>query len=98
MNVSGNRAEIANLSGTAGGGKISASGFVSYGQETTFNLGLSAQSVRIRYPEGLRSILSGQINMRGNPGDSTLTGASFGGPSFLYASLLTFREFRGLFL
>ena len=46
VNVSGNRAEIANLSGTAGGGKISASGFVSYGQETSFNLGLSAQSVR----------------------------------------------------
>jgi translocation and assembly module TamB len=74
VNVSGNRAEIANLSGTAGGGNISASGFVSYGQETTFNLGLNAQSVRIRYPEGLRSILSGQIYMRGNPGDSTLTG------------------------
>jgi translocation and assembly module TamB len=74
VNVSGNRAEIATLSGTAGGGKISASGFVSYGQETTFNLGLNAQSVRIRYPEGLRSILSGQIYMRGNPGDSTLTG------------------------
>lgn len=74
VNVSGNRAEIANLSGTAGGGKLSATGFVSYGPETAFNLGLNAQSVRIRYPEGLRSILSGQINVRGNPGDSTLTG------------------------
>ncbi len=74
VNVSGNRAEIANLSGTAGGGKISATGFVSYGHETAFNLGLNAQSVRIRYPEGLRSILSGQINVRGNPGDSSLTG------------------------
>ena len=74
VNVSGNRAEIANLSGTAGGGKISATGFVSYGHETAFNLGLNAQSVRIRYPEGLRSILSGQINVRGNPGDSNLTG------------------------
>ena len=74
VNVSGNRAEIANLSGTAGGGKISATGFVSYGHETAFNLGLNAQSVRIRYPEGLRSILSGQINVRGNSSDSTLTG------------------------
>lgn len=74
VNVSGSRAEIANLSGTAGGGKISATGFVSYGHEMAFNLGLNAQSVRIRYPEGLRSILSGQINVRGNPGDSNLTG------------------------
>jgi translocation and assembly module TamB len=74
VNLSGNRAEIVNLSGAAGGGKVSATGFVSYGQETAFNVGLSAQSVRIRYPEGLRSILSGQINVRGNPGDSTLTG------------------------
>jgi translocation and assembly module TamB len=74
VNISGNRADIANLSGTAGGGKISATGFVSYGHETNFNLGVDAQSVRIRYPEGLRSVLSGQINVRGNPVDSTLTG------------------------
>ncbi len=74
VNISGNRADIANLSGTAGGGKISATGFVSYGHETAFNLGVKAQSVRIRYPEGLRSILSGQINVQGNPADSTLTG------------------------
>jgi len=74
VNISGNRAEIANLSGTAGGGKVSATGFVSYGRETAFNLGVKAQSVRIRYPEGLRSILSGQLNVQGNSADSTLTG------------------------
>lgn len=74
INLSGNRVEIAKFSGTAGGGNISASGSAQLGRQTSFNLALRAQSVRIRYPEGLRSILSGQINFQGTPADSTLTG------------------------
>jgi translocation and assembly module TamB len=74
INLSGTRADIANLSGTAGGGQISARGFFTYGRGAHFNLGLTAKSVRIRYPEGLRSVLSGQINTQGTPASSTLTG------------------------
>lgn len=74
VNFSGNRADIANFSGTAGGGSVSMSGFVTYGRETNFNLALNAKSVRIRYPEGLRSVLSGQIYASGKPSSSMLTG------------------------
>lgn len=74
INLSGDRVDIAKLSGTAGGGDISASGSARLGHQTSFDLALRAQSVRIRYPQGLRSVLSGQLNFQGTPSDSALTG------------------------
>jgi translocation and assembly module TamB len=74
INVSGTRADIAKFSGTAGGGTVSAQGFVTYGKDAAFNLALEAKSVRIRYPQGLRSVLSGRLNLNGAPQSSMLTG------------------------
>jgi len=74
INLSGTRADIVNCAGSVGGGTISARGFVSYEHAVTFNLAMNANSVRIRYPEGLRSILSGQLNLQGTPSRSSLTG------------------------
>lgn len=74
INLSGNRVEIAKFSGSAGGGTISAQGFATLGKGNTFNLALNAQSVRILYPAGLRSVLTAQLNLRGNTSSSFLTG------------------------
>jgi len=74
INISGDRADIATLAGAAGGGAVSMTGFVTYGNEPAFSLGLNAQSVRIRYPQGLRSVLSGRINMQGNTSAANITG------------------------
>jgi translocation and assembly module TamB len=74
IKLTGDRADIENFSGAAGGGSISASGFFIYGHDASFNVALNAQSVRIRYPQGLRSVLSGQLNLRGSPASSMLTG------------------------
>ena len=74
IQISGNRLELAQLSGAAGGGTVSARGFVTYGDQSHFNLGLDAKSVRIRYPEGIRSILSGNLALTGSPASSQLTG------------------------
>jgi translocation and assembly module TamB len=74
INLFGTRADIAKFTATAGGGTVTAQGFVAYGKETAFNLSIEAKSVRIRYPEGLRSLLSGRINLAGSPNDSNLTG------------------------
>jgi translocation and assembly module TamB len=74
INLSGNRADIASFSGTVGGGSVSATGFATLGAGSTFNLALNAQSVRVLYPDGLRSVLSGQISLRGNTASSSLTG------------------------
>ena len=74
IKISGNRLEIAQLSGAAGGGIVSARGFFTYGDQANFDLGLDAKSVRIRYPEGIRSILSGNLALTGSPASSQLTG------------------------
>ncbi len=74
INLSGNRADIAHFSGTVGGGIVTAQGFATIGKHSEFNVGLNAESVRILYPAGLRSVLSGQINLRGAPSASFLTG------------------------
>jgi translocation and assembly module TamB len=74
INLSGDRADIAKLSGTAGGGTVSATGFLIYGSHPSFNVALNAKSVRVRYPQGLRSVLSGQLNLQGAPSSSQLTG------------------------
>jgi translocation and assembly module TamB len=74
IQVSGNRIEIAQFSGAAGGGTVSAHGFMTYGRNSAFNLGLDLKSVRLRYPEGIRSLLTGNLALNGSEADSRLTG------------------------
>jgi len=56
IQVSGNRLDISQFSGKAGGGRINMSGFLIYGSQSSFNVNLDADNVRVRYPEGLRSV------------------------------------------
>jgi translocation and assembly module TamB len=74
IQVNGNRLEFAQLSGAAGGGSVAVRGFMVYGNQSNFNLGLNAKDVRIRYPEGIRSVLTGNLNLAGTPASSQLTG------------------------
>lgn len=74
INLSGNRIEITQFSGNAGGGTVSAQGFATLGQGNSFNLAMNANSVRLLYPDGLRSVLTAQLNFRGNTSNSFLTG------------------------
>ena len=74
IQVSGNRLDISQFSGKAGGGEITAGGFVIYGSQPNFNLNVDATDVRVRYPEGLRSVLNGNLRLSGTPQDSTLSG------------------------
>jgi translocation and assembly module TamB len=74
INLSGTRADIANFSGTVGGGTVSAHGFATFGKQSDFAVAVNANSVRVRYPEGLRSIISGQVNLNGDTNSSSLTG------------------------
>ena len=74
IHLSGERAEIVRLSGNAGGGALSARGYFDFGREKNSNLLVDAKSVRIRYPTGLRSVWTGQLNFQSAPGGSALTG------------------------
>jgi translocation and assembly module TamB len=74
LQFAGNRIDITQFSGSAGGGTVSAHGFMTYGDPSSFNVGLDVKSVRVRYPEGIRSIVSGNLALNGSQSASRLTG------------------------
>ncbi|HLV94911.1 MAG TPA: translocation/assembly module TamB domain-containing protein [Candidatus Acidoferrales bacterium] len=74
IGVAGNRLDINQLNGAAGGGNISASGFLIYGAQPNFKLSAHAKSVRIRYPQGIRSVLDANLGLTGTSASSSLTG------------------------
>jgi translocation and assembly module TamB len=73
ISIDGNRLQIANLSGTAGGGTISIGGSAIYGSNSSFNLALDAKSVRVRQ-NGVRAIVDANLSLSGATSASTLGG------------------------
>lgn len=67
------RIQFNDLKGQAGGGNISIGGSVGY-QPVQFDLAINAQSVRLLYPDGIRSVFDGNIAMTGTPQASALNG------------------------
>ncbi len=74
INVTQTRLEIASFQGEMGGGTINATGAVAYRPAIQFQLGLSANNIRVRYPEGVRAILASNLALTGNPQASQLNG------------------------
>jgi len=74
INVTQSRLEIANFEGQVGGGTISAAGAVVYKPSVQFQLSLSANSIRVRYPDGVRTILASNLALTGNPQASLVSG------------------------
>ncbi|MBZ5534933.1 MAG: translocation/assembly module TamB domain-containing protein [Acidobacteriia bacterium] len=74
MRVQNNRLEINHLSGQIGGGSLSARGYVVYRPDVQFHIGLTGNSVRLRYPEGVRAVLGGDLALSGGPNSSELSG------------------------
>jgi translocation and assembly module TamB len=74
INVTQTRLEIASFEGQMGGGTINATGAVAYRPAVQFQLGLSANNIRVRYPEGVREILASNLALTGNTQASQLTG------------------------
>ena len=74
INVTQTRLEIASFQGEMGGGTINATGAVAYRPAMQFQLGLTANNIRLRYPEGVRAILASNLALTGNPQASQLTG------------------------
>jgi translocation and assembly module TamB len=72
--LQGNRAEISRLSATAGGGTVSGTGFMVYGPQTNFSVNIDAKGVRVRYPEGVRTVADANLQMEGSPANSALSG------------------------
>ncbi|HEY4678823.1 MAG TPA: translocation/assembly module TamB domain-containing protein [Candidatus Angelobacter sp.] len=74
INVTQDRLEISSFEGQMGGGTINATGAVSYRPGIQFHLGLTANNIRVRYPEGVRAIVASNLALTGNTQQSQLTG------------------------
>lgn len=74
FDVKPDRVQIANFNGRVGGGTLTANGSITYKPQLQFNLAMQAQSIRIRYPEGLRTILNSSLNFTGTTAAASLNG------------------------
>jgi translocation and assembly module TamB len=74
LDITNDRLQVSEMTGQVGGGQVSIGGSLVYKPSMQFNLALKGQSVRLRYPEGLRSVLDANLAFSGNTEASTLNG------------------------
>jgi translocation and assembly module TamB len=74
LDIANDRVQVSNMTAQVGGGHVSLGGSIAYQPAVQFNLALQGQSIRLRYPEGLRSLLDANLAFSGNTQASTLNG------------------------
>ena len=74
FDIQNNEVRVTQLAGQLGGGQVTATGAVIYKPQMQFNIALNANGVRLRYPEGVRTVLGGDLTLTGTPQDSSLDG------------------------
>jgi translocation and assembly module TamB len=74
LDISDRSLQFSSLTGEVGGGQVSLRGSVSYRPNLQFSLSLQGQSVRLRYPDGVRALLDGSLALSGTKDASTLNG------------------------
>lgn len=74
ITVTKERMEITSFQGRVGGGTVTATGRVSYRPALHFDLAMAANQIRLRYPEGLRTVLDSNLSLSGDANASTLGG------------------------
>ncbi len=68
------RLNIDSFQAVVGGGKISASGGVAYRPGLRFELGATAQGIRMLYPQGVRETLDANLRLTGSEENALLAG------------------------
>jgi translocation and assembly module TamB len=74
IDITNDHLQVAKMAGQVGGGQVSLSGSIAYKPSLQFNLALQGKSLRLRYPEGLRSLLDANLAYSGNTETSILNG------------------------
>jgi translocation and assembly module TamB len=74
LDLSNDHLRVTNMTAQVGGGQVSVGGSIAYRPSLQFNLAIQGQSVRLRYPDGLRSVLDANLAFSGTPQASTLNG------------------------
>lgn len=74
LDITSDHVQVSKMIGQVGGGQVSVGGSITYRPAVQFNLALQGQSVRLRYPDGLRSLLDANLAFTGTTEASTLSG------------------------
>jgi len=74
IDVANDHIHISQMTGQMGGGSVSVGGSIAYRPNLQFNLAVQSQSVRLLYPDGLRSLLDANLTFTGNTTASSLNG------------------------
>ena len=74
LDISDSAVRVSSLAGEVGGGQMSLGGSISYRPALQFNLTMHSESVRLLYPDGLRTVLDGNLVWSGTKEESTLNG------------------------
>ena len=74
LNISSDRVQLSQMKGQMGGGQVTFGGSITYRPSLQFNLAVQSQSVRLLYPEGLRTLLDANLAYSGTTTASALTG------------------------
>ena len=74
MQVSDTGVQITDAAGQLGGGQVKFGGSVIYRPQLEANLSLTGRSVRLRYPDGMRSVFDSDLTLTGNSQSSILQG------------------------
>jgi translocation and assembly module TamB len=74
LDISNDRIQVSQMKGVIGGGQVSLGGAITYRPSLQFSLAMQSQSVRLLYPDGLRTSLDTNLSFSGTPTASTLNG------------------------
>ena len=74
VDITNDHVQVTNVTGHMGGGEVSLGGSIAYKPSLQFNLALQGKSIRLRYPDGLRSLLDANLAFSGTKDASTLNG------------------------
>src|SRR6267142_2622098 len=74
MDITTDHLQISNMTAQVGGGQVSVGGSIAYRPGLQFNLALQGKGVRLRYPDGLRSVLDANLAFSGASQASVLNG------------------------
>jgi translocation and assembly module TamB len=74
LDIGNDHVQVSNVTAQVGGGQLSLGGSIAYKPSVQFNLALQGKSMRLRYPEGLRSLLDANLTFSGTTDASVLNG------------------------
>jgi translocation and assembly module TamB len=74
FDITNDKVRISSLTGQVGGGQVSVGGSIAYRPNLQFNIVLESKAIRLRYPEGLRTLLDSNLAFSGTTQASTLNG------------------------